>query len=116
MSAMASGGCNLPFKISNLSMLSTQGTEQNSNLVEAFAKMGLLCDRAGKIEDAAFHYQQALALGKNSPELQHNLGRVLQQQGILQGRLAATGRHWLPTQMTFQLTTIWALPFTSKER
>lgn len=68
-------------------MLSTQGTEQNSNLVEAFAKMGLLCDRAGKIEDAAFHYQQALTLGKNSPELQHNLGRVLQQQGDFTGAI-----------------------------
>ncbi|MBE9094356.1 tetratricopeptide repeat protein [Tychonema sp. LEGE 07203] len=68
-------------------MLSTQGTEQNSNLVEAFAKMGLLCDRAGKIEDAAFHYQQALSLGKNSPELQHNLGRILQQQGDFTGAI-----------------------------
>src|SRR4028119_1710488 len=89
MSAMASGGCNLPFKISNLSMLSTQETEQNSNLVEAFAKMGLLCDRAGKIEDAAFHYQQALALGKNTPELQHNLGRVLQEQGDFTGAIGS---------------------------
>jgi tetratricopeptide (TPR) repeat protein len=89
MSAMASDGCNLPFKVSNLSMLSTQGTEQNSYLVEAFAKMGLLCDRAGKIEDAAFHYQQALAIGKNSPELQHNLGRVLQQQGDFTGAIGS---------------------------
>ncbi|MEG4403688.1 tetratricopeptide repeat protein [Microcoleus sp. MON2_D5] len=70
-------------------MLSTQGTEQNSNLVEAFAKMGLLCDRAGKIEDAAFHYQQALALGKNTPELQHNLGRVLQEQGDFTGAIGS---------------------------
>ncbi|MEP6517071.1 tetratricopeptide repeat protein [Microcoleus vaginatus] len=70
-------------------MLSTQGTEQNSNLVEAFAKMGWLCDRAGKIEDAAFHYQQALALGKNTPELQHNLGRVLQEQGDFTGAIGS---------------------------
>ncbi|MEP6489566.1 tetratricopeptide repeat protein [Microcoleus vaginatus GB2-A3] len=70
-------------------MLSTQGTEHNSNLVEAFAKMGLLCDRAGKIEDAAFHYQQALALGKNTPELQHNLGRVLQEQGDFTGAIGS---------------------------
>jgi tetratricopeptide (TPR) repeat protein len=68
-------------------MIGTQGTEQNSNLVEAFAKMGLLCEQAGKIEHAAFHYQQALALGKNSPELQHNLGRVLQQQGDFTGAI-----------------------------
>jgi tetratricopeptide (TPR) repeat protein len=70
-------------------MLSTQGTEHNSNLVEAFAKMGLLCDRAGKIEDAALHYQQALALGKNTPELQHNLGRVLQDQGDFTGAIGS---------------------------
>ncbi|MEG5066020.1 tetratricopeptide repeat protein [Microcoleus sp. B3-A4] len=70
-------------------MLSTQGKEHNSNLVDAFAKMGWLCDRAGKIEDAAFHYQQALALGKNTPELQHNLGRVLQEQGDFTGAIGS---------------------------
>ena len=68
-------------------MLSTQETEPDFNLVEAFAKMGLLCDRTGRAEDAAFHYQQALALGKNSPELQQNLGRVLQEQGDFTGAI-----------------------------
>lgn len=70
-------------------MLSTQRTEPDFNLVEAFAKMGLLCDRTGRIEDAAFHYQQALALGKNSPELQQNLGRVLQEQGDFPGAISS---------------------------
>jgi tetratricopeptide (TPR) repeat protein len=69
-------------------MLSTQGTEPDVNLVEAFTKMGLLCDRTGRVEDAAFHYQQALALGKNSPELQQNLGRVLQEQGDFTGAIS----------------------------
>ena len=80
---------NLPCQISSLSMLSTQRTEPDFNLVEAFAKMGLLCDRTGRIEDAAFHYQQALALGKNSPELQQNLGRVLQEQGDFPGAISS---------------------------
>jgi tetratricopeptide (TPR) repeat protein len=70
-------------------MLRTQETEADVNLVEAFSKMGLLCDRTGRVEDAAFHYQQALALGKNSPELQQNLGRVLQEQGDLTGAISS---------------------------
>ena len=68
-------------------MIDTESIEPDINLVEAFAKMGSLCDRTGKLEDAAFHYQQALALGKNSPELQQNLGRVLQEQGDFIGAI-----------------------------
>ena len=70
-------------------MLRTQETEPDVNLVEAFSKMGSLCDRTGRVEDAAFHYQQALALGKNSPELRQNLGRVLQEQGDFTGAISS---------------------------
>ncbi|MEM1170392.1 MAG: tetratricopeptide repeat protein [Cyanobacteria bacterium P01_H01_bin.35] len=52
---------------------------------ENIAIQGSLCQQEGKLEEAAFYYQQALNDNPNLQQVHYNLGIVLYQQGDLLG-------------------------------
>ncbi len=58
---------------------------QLPNEAENIAIKGLFCQQEGKLEEAAFYYQQALDYNPNLQPVHYNLGLVLYKQGDLLG-------------------------------
>ncbi|MEG4577250.1 tetratricopeptide repeat protein [Microcoleus sp. N3A4] len=92
------GRCNLHFKISNLSTVGTEATEQNANLdVRSHYNTGTILQQQGKIEAAIDSYQQAISCWKKSSEkallscaanAYSNWGCILAQEGKFERAIA----------------------------